>query len=152
DSDIIFHKKFLPFHANGMVFEATVSSGKKIKGTYYSIGGGFVVKKERINANRNLKAFHSFPFPVEKGKELLDYCKQRNCCISELVLQNERSLRNDTEIDMELHRIWETMLESMYLGCHTEGTLPGGLNVHRRAYDMHLQLMRKSSYSTPWEW
>jgi L-serine dehydratase len=152
DADIIFHKKFLPFHANGMVFEAAVSSGKKIKETYYSIGGGFVVKKERTNSKRNLEVFGSFPFPIEKGTELLDFCVQQDCCISELVLQNERSLRNDAEIDLELHRIWDTMLESMYLGCHTEGTLPGGLKVHRRAYDIHLQLMGKTPYSTSWEW
>lgn len=151
-TDIIYHKKFLPFHANGMVFEVLQSTGKKIKETYYSIGGGFVVKEERTNSKRNLNVFHSFPYPIEKGAELLEYCRQQNISISEVVMENERSLRNDTEIDIQLHRLWNTMLESMYLGCHTQGILPGGLKVHRRAYDMHKQLTGTYPYSNPQEW
>jgi len=64
DSDILFHKKFLEFHANGLQFEATLKSGKTKKNTYYSIGGGFVVVKERKNAKRNIATFDSFPFPT----------------------------------------------------------------------------------------
>ncbi len=152
DSDIIFNRKFLPFHANGMVFEALLSSGRTVKETYYSIGGGFVIKKERVNSKRNLKVFHSFPYPIENGADLLGYCQQQGRSISEVVLENERSLRDDAEIDQQLHRLWDTMLESMYLGCHTEGTLPGGLNVHRRAYDMHSQLTGEIPYANPMEW
>ncbi|MCG2461955.1 L-serine ammonia-lyase [Flavobacteriaceae bacterium F89] len=152
DSDLIFHRNFLPFHANGMVFRAVLTTGKSVKETYYSIGGGFVVKKERINSKRNLKVFHAFPYPIENGAGLLDYCRQQNRAISEVVLENELSLRDNAEIDTQIHRLWDTMLESMFLGCHTEGTLPGGLNVHRRAYEMHRQLTGKFSYSNPMEW
>jgi len=67
-------------------------------------------------------------------------------------LENERSLRTDTEIDRELQRIWDTMLECMYIGCHTEGHLPGGLNVRRRAYDMSQSLKGDVPYSNPQEW
>ncbi len=150
--DIVFEKHFLPFHANGMLFAATLSSGEKAEETYYSIGGGFVVKEERANAKQNLKVFKTFPFPIVKGTELLAYCKQENKSISELVLENERSLRTDTEIDRELQRIWNTMLECMYIGCHTEGHLPGGLNVRRRAYDMSQSLKGDIPYSNPQEW
>ncbi len=150
--DIVFEKQFLPFHANGMLFVATLRSGEKIEETYYSIGGGFVVKEERANAKQNLKVFKTFPFPIVKGTELLAYCKQENKSISELVLENERSLRTDTEIDRELQRIWDTMLECMYIGCHTEGHLPGGLNVRRRAYDMSQSLKGDIPYSNPQEW
>ncbi len=150
--DIVFEKHFLPFHANGMLFVATLSSGEKAEETYYSIGGGFVVKEERANAKQNLKVFKTFPFPIVKGTELLAYCKQENKSISELVLENERSLRTDTEIDRELQRIWNTMLECMYIGCHTEGHLPGGLNVRRRAYDMSQSLKGDIPYSNPQEW
>ncbi|MEB8329299.1 L-serine ammonia-lyase [Flavobacteriaceae bacterium KMM 6897] len=150
--DIVFEKKFLPFHANGMLFVATLNSGEKIEETYYSIGGGFVVKEERENAKQNLKVFKTFPFPVVKGTELLAFCKQENKTISELVLENERSLRTDAEIDHELHRIWDTMLESMYIGCHTEGHLPGGLNVRRRAFDICKSLKGDIPYSNPQEW
>ena len=152
DLDIVFKKEFLPFHANGMLFEATLANSKKIKSTYYSIGGGFVVKEERKRAKKNLEIFKTFPFPISNGQELLAFCEQENKCISDLVLENERSLRTDKEIEHELHRIWSTMLECMYTGCHTEGTLPGGLNVKRRAFEMHQNLKSDLAYSNPEEW
>ena len=149
---IQFHKKFLPFHANGLRFQAVLTSGKKKFKTYYSIGGGFVVSEERKNAKRKTEKFNNFPFPVQKGTELLAYCKQEKLSISELVLKNELTLRNEAEINHQLQRIWDTMLECMYIGCHTEGTLPGGLNVKRRAFDMHENLKSALPYSSPEEW
>ena len=150
--NIIFKRAFLPFHANGLTFTATLSNGKSIKETYYSIGGGFVVKEELKRSKMKLEVFKSFPFPIEKGVDLLAACKNENKSISELVLENERSLRSDAEIDKGLHHIWDTMLECMYIGCHTEGNLPGGLNVRRRAYDTHIKLKGDLPYSTPQEW
>jgi len=149
---IVFHRDFLPFHANGLTFEARLDSGATSSETYYSIGGGFVVKEELIHAKENLKTLKTFPFPTQKGTELLDYCHQENASISEIVLENERSLRSDKEIDRELHRIWDTMLECMYTGCHTEGNLPGGLNVRRRAFDTHKKLIGEIKYNSPQEW
>lgn len=149
---IVFHRDFLPFHANGLTFEATLASGATSSETYYSIGGGFVVKEELIHAKENLKTLKTFPFPTQKGTELLDYCHQENASISEIVLENERSLRSEEEIDRELHRIWDTMLECMYTGCHTEGNLPGGLNVRRRAFDTHKKLIGEIKYNSPQEW
>lgn len=149
---IVFHRKFLPFHANGLKFEATLANGQKKSKTYYSIGGGFVVVEERKNAKKNKDIFNTFPFPVQKGRELLAFCEQEQKSISEIVLENERSLRTDMQIDKEIKRIWDTMLECMYTGCHTEGKLPGGLNVKRRAYDMHKVLKGQLPYSNPEEW
>ena len=65
---------------------------------------------------------------------------------------NETLLRFPEEIDAELKRVWKTMLECMYTGCHTTGVLPGGLNVKRRAYDIHQKLKGDLPYSTPEEW
>jgi len=149
---IIFNKKFLPFHANGLKFQAKLKSGRKISKTYYSIGGGFVISEERKNAKRKVDMFKKFPFPVQKGTELLEFCNNENLKISELVLQNERSLRTDKEIDLQLNRIWTTMLECMYTGCHTEGILPGGLNVKRRAFEIHENLKSDLPYTNPDEW
>lgn len=151
-TDIIFNRKFLPFHANGLKFVATLADGKKKSQTYYSIGGGFVVVEERKNAKRNRETFKTFPLPITKGHELLAYCEQEKKCISEIVLLNERSLRTDAEIDHEMRRIWDTMLECMYIGCHTEGILPGGLHVRRRAFAMHQNLKGDMPYSNPEEW
>ena len=152
DSDIVFNKNFLPFHANALTFTATVN-GKNLNSTYYSIGGGFVVVEERKNSIKNKAIFfNTFPYPIQLGTELLSYCSTLNKSISEVVLENEKSIRTPEQIDYELHRIWNTMLECMYIGCHTEGNLPGGLNVRRRAYDTHQTLKGNFPYSTPQEW
>lgn len=151
-TDIVFNKRFLPFHANGLKFVAHLKNGIKKTRTYYSIGGGFVVAEERKNAKRNIETFTTFPFPIKTGDELLGYCTQERKTISQIVLENERSLRTPEEIDTEIKRIWDTMLECMYTGCHTEGNLPGGLNVRRRAYDMHQNLKGDHPYANPQEW
>ncbi len=150
-TDIVFNRKFLPFHSNGIRFTA-ITAKKQITSTFYSIGGGFVVKEERENAEKNKVVFATLPYPIEKGTDLLAYCKSTGTSISELVLENEKSLRTEKVIDVELQRIWTTMLECMYTGCHTQGNLPGGLNVRRRAFDMHLTLKGELPYENPVEW
>jgi len=150
--DIIFNKNFLPFHANGFMFTAYLENGKEYASTFYSIGGGFVVKEERTVAKDKEQIKCAFPFPIDKADELLAYTREQNRKISEIVYENEKSIRTEEEIHNELMRVWNTMLECMYTGCHTEGTLPGGLNVRRRAFDMHRNLIGELPYSTPWEW
>ncbi|WP_242158337.1 L-serine ammonia-lyase [Aestuariivivens sediminis] len=151
-TDIVFHKTFLPFHSNGLRFSAIID-GKASRATYYSIGGGFVVQEERKRAKANKAIFYrTFPYPIETGKDLLHYCSQLTKSVSEVVLENEMSIRNDVTIDFELERIWNTMLECMYNGCHTEGHLPGGLNVRRRAYDTYATLKGEFPYRSPQEW
>ena len=152
DTDISFKKKFLPFHANGIRFKAELSNGAIVSETYYSIGGGFVVKEELIHSKENDKTFKTFPCPIKTGNELLQFCETEGKSISEIVLENELSLRSMEEIDEGLHHIWNTMLECMYVGCHTEGKLPGGLNVKRRAFEMHQKLKGNVPYSNPQEW
>ena len=150
--DIVFNKNFLPFHANGLTFTAFLSNDKLYSSTFYSIGGGFVVKEERINAKKKFEIKRTFPFPVQNAEELLNYTISQNKSISEIVYENEKSMRSETEINHELIRIWNTMLECMYIGCHSEGILPGGLNVRRRAFDMHQGLIGLANYSNPQEW
>ncbi|WP_286761482.1 L-serine ammonia-lyase [Salegentibacter sp. UBA1130] len=150
--DVKFNKKFLEFHPNGMTFRAKLKNGKKTSSSFYSIGGGFVVKKERKNASDKMKSFLEFPFPIEKATELLAYCKAENKPISEIVLENEKSLRTEEEINAGLKQIWDVMLESMFIGCHTEGTLPGGLNVKRRSFEMHQRLIGEEKYDSPEDW
>ena len=151
EKNIIFNKNFLPFHSNGMTFSAHYGDQTYVS-TFYSIGGGFVVKEETADNSENDEIKATFPFPIDKADELLAFCKQENKSISELVYENELSLRSPEEIDKELMRIWNTMLECMYIGCHTEGTLPGGLNVRRRAFDTYQKLNEGLPYSTPQEW
>jgi L-serine dehydratase len=150
--DIVFNKNFLPFHANGLTFTAYLSNNHEYTATYYSIGGGFVVKEERINAKKKHLIKCAFPFPIQNAAELLAYTIQENKSIAEIVFENEKSMRSEAEIDHELMRIWKTMLECMHIGCHSEGILPGGLNVRRRAFDMHQNLIGLANYSNPQEW
>lgn len=152
DSGIIFNRKFKEFHPNGITFRALLASGKKTSDTFYSIGGGFVVQEERKRSKIKQEQLKQFPFPVESGLELLAYCKAENKKISEIVWENEKSLASEEQINVGLQKIWEVMLDSMYTGCHTEGILPGGLNVRRRAFDTHKTLIGESQYTNAEEW
>ena len=150
--DIIFNKNFLPFHANGLLFTAFSENGEKYNATFYSIGGGFVVKEERSNAKKKLALKCAFPFPIENAEMLLAYTISEQKKISEIVYANELSMRSEQQVHYEIMRIWHIMLECMYIGCHSEGTLPGGLNVRRRAFDMHQNLIELSNYDSPQSW
>ena len=149
-NDIIFNKTFLPFHSNGLVFTTFYNQNETHTSTFYSIGGGFVVKENSLKSVK--KSSTTFPYPIEKADQLLNYCLANNMKISEIVFENEKSLRTDAEIHHDLIRVWETMLECMYIGCHTEGILPGGLNVKRRAFDIHKHIKGELTYTTPAEW
>ena len=150
--DIVFNKNFLPFHANGLTFTAFLDNDTTYTSTFYSIGGGFVVKEERINAKKKMAIKCAFPYIIDNAAQLLDYTIFTNKSISEIVFENEKSMRSELEIDHELLRIWHTMLECMYIGCHSEGILPGGLNVRRRAFDMHQNLIGLANYNSPQTW
>lgn len=149
ETDIVFNRNFLSFHANGLTF-TVYTENKEFSSTFYSIGGGFVVKEKEDNHLEEIKC--AFPYPVDKASELLDFCHKENKSISQIVFENEKSMRSEEEIHNELLRIWDTMLECMYIGCHTEGILPGGLNVRRRAYDMHKNLIGVLPYDDPYSW
>ncbi|PXY40991.1 L-serine ammonia-lyase [Flavobacterium cheongpyeongense] len=150
--DIVFNKDFLPFHANGLKFTAYQTDNSEYESTFYSIGGGFVVKEERTNAKNKIAIKCAFPFMIDNADNLLKYTIEENKNISEIVYENEKSMRSEEEIHNELMRIWHTMLECMYIGCHSEGVLPGGLNVRRRAFDMHQNLIGLSNYKDPQSW
>ena len=150
-TDIVFNKEFLEFHANGFTFTAYTNDTEYVS-TFYSIGGGFVVKEERTVAKEKKELRRSFPYPMDKASELLAYTQTLNKSISEVVYENEKSIRSEEEIHHELMRVWNTMLECMYTGCHTEGILPGGLKVRRRAYDMHQKMIGDLPYNSPQEW
>lgn len=151
NTDIVFNTRFLPFHANALTFSAQINRKKK-QTTFYSTGGGFVVKKAEKDHKKNFDIQSTFPYPINTGTELLQFCKQLNLPISAIVLKNEKSIRTEKEINNKLKRIWNTMLESAYLGCHTEGILPGGLQVRRRAFDMHQNLKGHTPYKDTETW
>ncbi|WP_068599097.1 L-serine ammonia-lyase [Vaginella massiliensis] len=146
--DVVFNREFLDYHANGLKFTAYFDQGK-YESIFYSIGGGFITKGDE---QENKEVTCDFPYLFNTSEELLNFCKTSGLSISELMRENERTIRTDDEIDAELMRVWNTMLECIYIGCHTEGILPGGLNVRRRAYDLHEKLKSDLPYENPWEW
>ncbi|MFV0138937.1 L-serine ammonia-lyase [Empedobacter falsenii] len=148
-TDIVFNREFLDFHANGMMFTAFYEN-EELTSTFYSIGGGFITKENEESINADVTC--AFPFLFNTSTELLAFCDKENKTISQIMFENEKTLRTEDEIHHELMRVWNTMLECMYIGCHTEGTLPGGLNVKRRAYDMHNNLIGTTPYSNSQEW
>ncbi|MDM9631905.1 L-serine ammonia-lyase [Robiginitalea aurantiaca] len=147
-----FLRKFLPFHANALTFEASEGEKRLHRETYYSIGGGFVVKKERISARKKAVIFQSFPYPIQSGVELLAYCAELEKSISQVVWDNECAIRSPEDINQGLDRIWTIMLQSIYEGCHSPGELPGGLQVRRRAPDIYNNLKGGLPYDNPQEW
>lgn len=149
---LVFLRKFLPFHANALTFEALSGEKQLLRETYYSIGGGFVVTSKQENSRKKDALFQTFPCPVHTGAELLSSCGEHGLSISELVWNNECALRDPEEIEKGLDRIWETMLASMYEGCHSPGELPGGLRVRRRAPELYRNLMGPEPYANPVEW
>ena len=149
--NIQFHREFLPYHANGMTFTA-IFGEKSYESTFYSIGGGFITKEE-TEETVDLSENKDFPFPTDNAEQLLRHCTEQNLSISDLVMKNELSIRSQKEFDQKLSEIWEVMLNSMFIGCHTDGFLPGGLMVRRRSYDMYQNLKNNDAdYTTPQEW
>lgn len=148
---IIFNESFLKYHSNGLTFIANLKNGTTTESTFYSIGGGFITK-ESVNNNTQQAPIKRFPFPIQTSKELLHACESEGKSISEIVWENETTLKSPEEVDRELHRVWDTMLECVYIGCHSEGVLPGGLNVRRRAFDSYQKLKGDQAYTSHNDW
>ncbi len=150
---IVFNREFLPFHANGLTFRGFNTNNDEISTeTYYSIGGGFVIQEGVEDIMENVENKITFPYPINKAVDLDKYCKETGKNISEIVLANEIVLADKEVIYKKLDNIWDTMLECMYIGCHTEGILPGGLNVRRRAFSTHEKLIKDTEYNGVTDW
>jgi len=133
-TDLLFHREtFLPFHPNGVAFTAYAESGAEVEAEiYYSTGGGFVVKHGELAADA-LAPEVPPAYPFASAKQLLAAGRRAGLSIAEVVLANERTRRPDAETFAGLDRIWAVMQACIERGCRTEGVLPGGLNVERRA-------------------
>lgn len=139
----------LPYHPNGLSFLIELNDGNSFSETYYSIGGGFVVKEGESNASSSAV---DLPFPINTADELLHWCMKTGMSISEVVMENENAWRNETETQKGVLNIWRTMRDCIYRGCHTKGILPGGLNVKRRANELNTRLMAGKHYSDYGSW
>jgi len=145
-ADLTFYRReTLPFHANGMRCIAYDASGAELENRcYYSVGGGFVVSDEVVADGTKQKVIAPdttvLPHPFHSGAELLAACTAEGVSIAEIMRRNERHWRTDAEIDAGLLKIWGVMQACVKRGCATDGVLPGGFKVKRRAADLYRQL------------
>ena len=131
-------RETLPFHANGMRFTAFDASGAGLmERVYYSVGGGFVVTGEVAVDGSKHKVIApdttQLPCPFHSADELLLRCREVGGPIAAVMRRNERHWRTDVEIDAGLLKIWRVMQDCVQRGCRSEGRLPGGFKVKRRA-------------------
>ena len=133
--NLVFHRgESLPAHPNGLRFTACDVNGREIANqVYYSIGGGFVVRGEDVGGARLPMDGHPLPFPFASGADMLRMAKESGLGVSEMTLRNEATWRPESETRSALLKVWFAMRDCVERGCRTTGTLPGGLNVPRRA-------------------
>ena len=140
--DLIMNKRQkLPFHTNGMRFTAFDAQGQEIATRdYYSVGGGFVVNQDEAAEDRIVADTTPLPYPFNSGAELLAHTEREGLSIAALMFANEHAWRDGTQIRQGLREIWDAMQACVARGIRSEGTLPGGLHVSRRAPSLHTEL------------
>jgi len=140
--DLIMHRtETLPFHANGMRFTAYDEQGEALQTkVYYSVGGGFVVDESASDGDVVVDDPTPVRYPFSTAEELLAQCKEHGLSISSLMLANELAWRSEAEVRSGLLALWEVMQACIDRGCRTEGIMPGGLKVKRRAAQLYRQL------------
>ena len=151
DTDVVLNRRrSLPVHSNGMIFTARDADGVVVdQRTYYSVGGGFVLDESETGPNRVKPDSTVLPFPFRTGAELLSHCTETGFSVARLMRENERVWRSDAEIDAELLHIWSVMQECVRHGLATEGVLPGGLKVRRRAPELLHRLQMETESTDP---
>lgn len=128
------YDEVLPGHANGLILLARDAQGDVIlQETFYSIGGGFVLSSDELARGQDTDDGPPVPHPFKSANEMLAMCSASSKSIAELKRENELSRMSATALDTGIARIWDVMRACMERGFETDGTLPGGLNVKRRA-------------------
>lgn len=140
--DMLLHKKeFLPQHANGMRFIAYAHDSVLLSKDYFSIGGGFILDEEQIKHLGEASADDVVvPYPFQSAKELFDLCSLNQISVAELVTRNELVRKTREQVRAEALEIIQVMHQSVERGILIEGTLPGGLDVRRRAPGLYKKL------------
>ena len=134
----------LPTHPNALRVHTTLRGGAVVSSTFYSIGGGFIVQ-EGESADRVAAARVPAPLAYTSGAELLALAQSRGLRIAQVVHANECAWRTPEEVDAGLDQLWAAMRACIERDLRIEGTLPGGLNVKRRAPDILRQLKSGSA-------
>jgi len=131
-------------HPNEMVMQAYDASGVQIdECIYYSTGGGFIASAEQLEIpikDDLIAGARIAKYPFTSAAELLAHCRKEFKSIADIITANELSHLSQEEIDSQLDQICDVMMQSVERGLNTPGTLPGGLNVSRRAPKLWAEL------------
>jgi L-serine dehydratase len=135
-------RKKLSFHPNGMRFTAYDEQGAAIRErAYYSVGGGFVADESETGPAPADPGLPVLPYPFTTGAELLGHTARSGLPISGIMLENEKALgKTAAEVRADLGELWQVMRACVERGCRTDGMLPGGLKIGRRAPRLFRQL------------
>ncbi|WP_297001400.1 MULTISPECIES: L-serine ammonia-lyase [unclassified Thalassospira] len=144
DNNLVFHfTETLPQHPNGMRITAFDRDGLKIHSQeYFSVGGGFIVSSDDHGAEYSGDNI-TLPFPFSSADELMEICKREGRSIAEIMMENEQSWRSPEETIAFVDRVHDAMMCCIDRGIRTDGILPGGLNVKRRASKLYKELTEK---------
>ena len=151
DEDLVLHRrKTLPLHPNGMTFTAWGEGEEPISShTYYSVGGGFVVGEDASGSTKVVADTTPVAHPFTTGDQLLAICAETGLSVAQVMLENETSWRTEEEVRSELLHIWSVMQECIDNGLRSEGVLPGGLKVRRRAPELYRRLRAEGTSEDP---
>jgi len=145
-------RETLPGHSNGMRFTAFDSAGTVLDTQiYYSIGGGFIQREGQAQSAETKSAV---PYPFRSAHDLLSIADQTGLAIWQIALANEKAWRPEAEIREYIDKVWHTMQACLNRGLQTEGILPGGLKVRRRAPALARKLAARNGNDplTPLDW
>lgn len=142
-TDLVFdYDRALPGHANGMILMATDSQGDVIlQQVYYSIGGGFVVTEDELSAGKATDEGAPVPFPFKSAAEMLQMARSSGKTIAAMKRANEISRGGAVNLTEGTSRLWQVMSDCIDRGLTSDGVLPGGLMVKRRAKGIHDALL-----------
>ncbi len=149
-TDLVFHRrKSLPYHPNGMRFRALDKDANILdERVYYSVGGGFVLDESAAGGDRIVEDATEVAHPFNCAADLLALCAEQGLSVSGIMLRNEQSWRSEKEIRAGLLGIWRVMQDCVRHGCASEGVLPGGLKVKRRAPRLYRQLENETELNS----
>ncbi len=143
-TDIVWAgRERLPQHPNALTFTAFAGEAILLQRSYFSIGGGFVRDEDEIFRNTGDEDGPVVPYPYESGAELLAMTAAGGVTIAQAMMANERVRRSEAEVIEGLDTIFDAMEACIDRGMRIGGTLPGGLNVKRRAQQVHQAIMAK---------
>jgi len=146
----------LPEHPNGMIFELINEQGKVlISETYFSIGGGFISSAKEIKqlvAPLKMKPIDSFPYPFDSAQSMLDMSMESGLSIAGMKRCNEIKLISEKELDKGLDLIWNAMRQCLEKGLSAQGVLPGGINISRRARQLHQKFLEQPAATDINDW